>query len=138
MIEAIARSVPCEPPTDLERQQSAALKTLMAVLDSDKALRKKVRAVSEAQDRLARLESVFISVRIEEAAEKFGLPPNWITGAAAFLRLRNKRLGHPGPSTSQAERAPFFEQHSDSSAFGLARGILDAYVKWLRTSESSK
>lgn len=128
VIEAIANSVELETPAGLERKQQHFLNQLLDDLKSKKILRKKVTAVRDTAKQLARLESLFLGLRVDAVAERLGMSTKWRTRAQEFVTLRNVQLGHAGRELSQDQLGTWLDFKASDSAYSLARDLLAAYA----------
>jgi hypothetical protein len=121
----------------LESKQVVIVGDLKDVLVSDKGIKAKASAVTAARDKLMRIENNFLELKIRATSAELSLAPDWTEAAVAFLRIRNKRLGHARSGTlSEEERVRLLQWHLPLSAPALARRLLEAYIDALERKGS--
>lgn len=129
VIEMIAVAVVKKAPPNREQKQHEVLSRLAGLLQSKKALKKKVQAVRDAESALSRLDGRYLSLRVAAAADMFNLPDNWKRAASQLCRLRNTTLSHAGGTSASVSAAWWHKDGVDGySPFRLARDMLGAYV----------
>jgi hypothetical protein len=124
----MTRSVPMPSNPDLEREKRRVVDALKGDLQSSNETDVRVSAIKEASDELRRLDYQFLNLRVTAMADAFGLDAEWRTAAAAFVRFRNRRLGHAGPPPIVEELLPWLDQASRTSAYALVATLLTAYA----------
>ncbi len=128
VVESLATLIPWTPAEDYEVQRAQVVKVLRDKLARLGAVKKQAAAIEEARNNLARLDARFGSLRIEHAAETFGINEAWIIRARELGKLRNRSLGHAARLPSVAVLAEWdrVDGTEPFSAYGLASVMLAA------------
>jgi hypothetical protein len=133
VLEACARVVPWTPAPDYDKQRAAILHTLRDQLASKSLVNKQATAVSQANDKLSRLDAKYMSLRIEHAANELALGKGWIERERDLGKFRNSRLGHASelPPDEQLSEWVNVNVAEPLSAYALASAMLDVAIKYV-------
>jgi hypothetical protein len=131
VIEACSNLVRWEAPPELSVSQEAVLKSLQQVMTTNRPIARKASAVHQASVDLKRLTNSFLDLRIQNAAERFGLDSNWLSDVREFKKTRDQVLSHAQRSINQQELNRWaYPAEGRRSAYELARTMLTAATKY--------
>lgn len=136
VLEACSRVVPWDRPDTFDGDCNRVISELESALKAKKTRQKRVTAVKHAAVALDRLDAKYTSLRIEHAANTFGLGKGWLNRARALGKFRNAHLGHANelPSWEQLQEWTRVEAEATTSAFAIASSMLAGAIIYVQGS----
>ncbi|MDR2723143.1 MAG: hypothetical protein LBB54_05410 [Cellulomonadaceae bacterium] len=134
VLELCARIIQMEKPENYDEKVSEISRKLQARLSAKTSMTKRAAAIKSAAQALDQLEGKHISLRIECAAEVFGLDKNWIERERRLGKIRNSRIAHPGATPSIFELGMALgadDKSADYEAISIASEMLWHAIRYI-------